>query len=222
MNIKIRVVLADDHDVVRTGIKAMLEKDPNIKVVGEADDGLQAVALVRSLIPNVLIIDNVMKTMNGLEVAKWVSEHEPACKIIMVTMYKEEPYVRRAFRNGVTAYILKDDVQKELPIAIQSVLRDERYWSEGIQDDVLEDLNVVMSTTEDDPLAHLSDREREIFYLMVSGESRPEICDTLSIALKTFDSHRTQIRKKLKVNTDTQLLQFAVLHGLVLNEQLNQ
>lgn len=222
MYTKISVVLADDHDVVRTGIKTLLEKDKNIKVVGEAADGIQAVSLVRALEPRLLIIDNVMDNMNGLEAVRIVANAVPSCKIIVLTMYDEMPYVRRAFRYGASAYILKDDVQTELLEAVQAVLANDTYVSHKIRGDAARIWDVDEIDGGRYPLSSLTKREREIFFLVASGCQRAEMAQELGVSAKTIDSHYHRMKTKLGLKSRTQLVRFALLHELILEEQLQR
>ena len=214
----IRVVLADDHALVRAGIRALLEKLPGIEVVGEADNGRQALELVRKSAPNLILLDISMAELGGLEVLPRIVKDFPGVKVLILSGHANEEYVLRALRSGAAGYMLKDAATAELQLAIDSVIQDKTYLSPSISrtviDSYLERVGGPFS-----PLEQLTPRQREILQLIAEGKNTKEIAHTLGISVKTVEAHRLQLMARLSIHDLPGLVRYAVRSGLVSAER---
>jgi len=209
-----KVLLADDHAVVRKGIHAVLTSLPGIEVVAETADGREALALIERLRPDVAVLDITMPGLNGLEVATRSAQASPRTKILILSMHAGEAYVAQALRAGVAGYLLKDAADDELPLAIKAVGRGDVYLSPKISRQVVERY-VASGSAQPDPLAGLTTRQREILQLVAEGKSSKEIAALLDLSVKTVESHRSQIMDRVGVHDLTGLVRFAIRVGLV-------
>jgi DNA-binding NarL/FixJ family response regulator len=209
-----RIVLADDHAVVRKGIRAVLAALPGVEVVAEAGDGREALALIEQHRPDIAVLDVTMPGLNGLEVAARVPKSAPGTKVVILSMHAGEAYVAQALRAGVAGYLLKDAADDELPTAIKVVSRGDVYLSPKISTQVVERY-VQAGSAQPDPLAGLTTRQREILQLVAEGKSSKEIASLLELSVKTVESHRSQIMERLGVHDLTGLVRFAIRVGLV-------
>ena len=211
----IRVLIAEDHALVRSGIRSLLDAAPGVKVVGEAGEGRAAIELFESLRPDVLLLDVEMGTLNGIETARRVRALDPAARILMLSMYREPQYVFEALKAGATGYLLKDDAFADLITALRSVVAGRRYLSpplaEMVMDDYVRRANGEQLTSQ---LDRLSPREREVLQLVAEGWSSPQVASTLHISVRTVDMHRRNISQKLDIHSIAGLTKFAILHGL--------
>lgn len=210
----IRVALADDHHLVRQGIRALLEKDAEIEVIGEAENGQEAVQLVEKLKPDVLVMDVAMPRLNGLEAASRVLSSTEKTKVVMLSMYSDETLVRQAVRNGVSGYLLKRSVSEELLLAIRAAVRGETYLSPGVSKAVLTDL-LEKEAGEFGLHELLTPREREVLQLIAEGNTNSEMAVKMSISEKTVEKHRASLMSKLEVHDAAALVRLAIKHGLV-------
>jgi len=210
----VRVLLADDHTLVRKGIRAVLASQPGIEIVAETGDGREALALIEQHRPDLAVLDITMPGLNGLEVAFRVSQVSARTKVLILSMHAGEAYVAQALRAGVAGYLLKDAADDELPMAIKAVARNEVYLSPRISKQLV-DRFVQSGATEPDPLAGLTSRQREILQLVAEGKSSKEIASMLELSIKTVESHRGQIMERLGVHDVTGLVRFAIRVGLV-------
>jgi DNA-binding NarL/FixJ family response regulator len=214
----IRVVLADDHALVRAGIRALLEKLPGIEVVGEADNGRQALELIKKSAPNLVLLDISMAELGGLEALPRIVKDFPAVKVLILSAHANEEYVLRALRSGAAGYMLKDAATAELQLAIDSVIEDKTYLSPSISrtviDSYLERVGGPFS-----PLEQLTSRQREILQLIAEGKNTKEIADTLDISVKTVEAHRLQLMARLEIHDVPGLVRYAVRSGLVSAER---
>ena len=214
----IRVVLADDHALVRAGIRALLEKLPGIEVVGEADNGREALELVRKRAPNLILLDISMAELGGLEALPRIVKDFPAVKVLILSGHANEEYVLRALRSGAAGYMLKDAASAELQLAIDSVTQDKTYLSPSISrtviDSYLERVGGPFS-----PLEQLTPRQREILQLIAEGRNTKEIAYTLGISVKTVEAHRLQLMARLSIHDVPGLVRYAVRSGLVSAER---
>ncbi len=210
----IRVLLADDHDLVRSGIRALLEKIETIDVVGEASDGAEALRLIEQLQPHVVLMDVSMPGLNGLEVTALASRRFSGVHVIILSMHADKEYVIQAMRAGAAGYLLKCSRGAELELAVLAAARGETYLSPAASKHLVESY---LGSEEDDstPLKRLTDRQREILVLMALGKARKEIARQLHLSVKTVDTHRAQIKQQLKINDNAGLVRFAVSAGLV-------
>jgi DNA-binding NarL/FixJ family response regulator len=213
-----RVLLADDHGLVRAGIRALIEKIPNVQVVGEASTGRAALELVKSKLPNLVLMDIGMAELGGLEALPRITKDFPGVKVIILSAHANEEYVIRALRSGAAGYMLKDAATAELELAITSVTQDKTYLSPSISRTVINDyLQRVGGPIS--PLEQLTSRQREILQLVAEGKSTKEIAYELDIGIKTVESHRLQLMDRLNIHDVPGLVRYAVRSGLVSAER---
>lgn len=213
------IVLADDHNVVRQGLRTLLEGEPGFEVVGEASDGHGAVDLVSSLQPDVLVIDLMMPNLNGLEVVRQVGKKFPTTRSIILSMHSNESYVVQALKYGAAGYVLKESIADELVRAINEVSIGRRYLSPPLSDQAIEAYSNKSKEHETDPYELLTTREREVLQLAVEGYSNKEIGERLSISPRTVESHRANFKQKLGLKTQTDLIRFALKQGIIAMEE---
>lgn len=209
------VLLADDHPLVRRGLRDLLDAEPGLTVVGEAEDGLQVIRLAEKLKPNILVVDLMMPNLNGLEVLRQVGHRCPKTRMIVLSMQSAAPYVIEAFRAGAIAYVLKDTAPQELIIAIQHSLLDIKYLSPKLPQRLGD---VLMSTSrkdDQDPYGRLTEREREVFQMASEGKTASEIAKLLSISPRTAELHRSRMMDKLGLRNQTELVHYAVRRGIL-------
>lgn len=211
----ISIVLADDHDVVRQGLKALLDTEPDLFIRGEAKDGLGALQLVESLKPDILILDLMMPGLNGLEVTRQVGKLSPTTRIIILSMHAGEAYVLEALRNGATGYVLKDSGADELVEAIHEVMEGHRYLSSPLSERAID---LYIQQAQDVPVDSyqtLTTREREVLQLAAEGNTNAEIADMLSISPRTAETHRANMMRKLNLHSSTDLIRYALQRGII-------
>lgn len=211
----IHLVLADDHIVVRQGLRALLESQPAIHVVGETGDGLEAVELVEQLRPDVLVVDLMMPGLSGLEVTRQVRQRFPNTRIVILSMHSGEPYVMEALRNGAEGYVLKASSAADLTQAVHDVMEGRRYLSPPLS---LEAVELFTQKTRDatlDLYETLTRRERQVLQLAAEGVSHNEISLRLSISPHTAMTHRTNLMRKLGLHNQTELVRFAIQRRLL-------
>lgn len=211
----IKIVLADDHQVVRKGLKALLASEADFEVVGEAGDGLETVKIVEQLLPDVLILDLMMAGINGLEVTRQLNKKCPDIAIVILSMHSNEAYVLESLRCGAKAFVLKESSPEELIGAIRAVAAGKRFLSAPLSEKAIEAYTQKTGDKPDDPYDHLTTREREILQLAVQGSSNAEIASRLYISPRTVETHRTNLMRKLDIHNNSQLIQFAIQHGLI-------
>jgi DNA-binding NarL/FixJ family response regulator len=209
-----RLLLADDHSLVRAGIRSLLEKIPGIEVTGEASNGREALELIRTELPDLVLMDVAMKELGGLEALPRISKNFPNVKVIILSAHANEEYVIRALRNGAAGYMLKDAATIELELAIDSVAQGKTYLSPSISrtviDSYLERVGNFSSSLE-----QLTARQREILQLVAEGKNTKEIAGTLDISVKTVEAHRLQLMARLDIHDVPGLVRYAVRSGLV-------
>ncbi len=206
----VSILLADDHQIVRQGLKVLLERE-GLEVVGEAADGHEAVQLAARLRPDVVVVDFVMPLLNGMDAAVQIHRMSPATKTILLTMYTEDQYVLEALRNGLRGYVIKTQAAADLVRAIREVLNNAVYLSPGISRAVVE---AYLSKTEV-PADPLTSREREVLQLVAEGKTTKEIAGVLGLSVKTAETHRTKIMRKLEIHETAGLVRYAIRRGLV-------
>jgi DNA-binding NarL/FixJ family response regulator len=213
-----RVLLADDHGLVRAGIRALLEKIPNVEVVGEAGTGREALELARSKLPSIVLMDIAMAELGGLEALPRITKDFPSVKVIILSAHASEEYVIRALREGASGYMLKDSATTELELAINSVIHGKIYLSPSISRTVIDDyLQRVGGAVS--PLEQLTSRQREILQSIAEGKNAKEIAADLDISIKTVESHRLQLMDRLNIHDVPGLVRYAIRNGLVSAER---
>lgn len=209
-----KIIIADDHNLVRQGIKSLLEKNENIKVIAEAADGHETIALVKQLQPDVLILDIAMPHLSGLQVISELCGAKIRTAIVVLTMYSDALTVKEAIRKGAKGYLLKDSIIEELIIAINAAIRGQIYLSPAITG-IFVGKNPLIESDDEVKANSLSLREREVLQLISEGYSNNDIGKRLEISYKTVEKHRTNIMNKLKVHSTAKLVREAVKNGLV-------
>ncbi len=207
----IRVLLADDHVLVREGLRALLAKEADIQVVAEAGDGREAVQAAREMRPDVAALDLSMPLLNGLEAARQIAAWEPGPRVILLTVHAEDHYVLEAVRAGVRGYVLKKQAAADLVRAIREVSGGGVYLSPGISAAVVEAVRSPRSLPED----ALTVREREVLQLVAEGKTTKEIAVLLGVSVKTADAHRTRLMQKLDIHDIASLTRYAIRHGII-------
>jgi DNA-binding NarL/FixJ family response regulator len=211
----ITIVLADDHRVVREGLRALLERHNDFTVVGEAADGQEAVKLVVTLKPNIVIMDISMPVLNGIEATQQVIEASPSTRVIILSMYSTSEHIFRSFKAGAQGYLLKESAGADVVSAVRAVHEGRRYLTEKITETILDDFIHQRSLAESEsPVSRLSKRERHILQLVVEGKSSSEIGTQLFLSPKTVETYRSRIMHKLSINDVPGLVKFALQHGL--------
>jgi DNA-binding NarL/FixJ family response regulator len=214
----VRILLADDHTLLRAGIRSLLEKMPGVEVVGEAADGREALNLVKTLQPNVVLMDIAMAGLNGLEATSRIAREFPNVRVIILSMHANEEYVLQTLRAGAAGYLLKDAATAELELAINAVARNDTYLSPAISKRVIEDY-LGRTSGQKSPREQLTPRQREILQLIAEGKSTKEMAFVLNLSVKTVETHRAQLMDRLDVHDVPGLVRHAMRMGLVPPEQ---
>ena len=216
---KIRVLLAEDHTLVRQGFRRILEDDPHITVVGEASTGLSAIQLTKELQPDVVVMDLSMPELGGLEASAEILRDLPQTKVLILSMYSNEAYVRKAFEIGAKGYILKNAIEVDLTRAVIALAEGGAYMSPGISNLVIESLKAgSFADRSQDPYERLTLREKEILQLIAQGKSNKEIAVLLNISVNTVAVHRAHVMETLGVHKTAELVLFAVKKGLIVTQ----
>jgi len=209
------ILLADDHHVVRLGLRALLDAEPDFDVIGEATDGLETSRMVETLKPEVLIVDLMMPGLNGLEVTRQVSRRASQTRIIILSMHANEAYVLEALRNGASAYVLKDSRADDLVYAVREVMQGRRYLSPPLSERAINSYIQQANESTLDPYETLTNREREVLNLAAQGCNATEIAQKLSISGRTAETHRANLMRKLDLHTQTDLIRYALRRGII-------
>ena len=212
---RITIVLADDHQMLRQGLRAVMAGEPDLAVVGEGVDGIEAIRLVEKLKPDVLVLDMMMPGLNGLDVTREVRDRFPLTQIVMLSMHSDNGYVREALRNGAMGYVLKGAAFAELVQAVRAAAEGRRYLSDSLSDRALVTYARSQGAAASDAYESLSTREREVLKLIAEGLSNPEIGRRLCLSPRTVDSHYRSLRSKLGLGSRTDIIKYAVRRGLV-------
>jgi DNA-binding NarL/FixJ family response regulator len=209
----ITVFLADDHTIVRDGLRYLLEAHDNIKVIGEASNGRDAVKKVKNLQPNIVIMDIVMADLNGIEATEQICSECPATRVVMLSMQSSSESILRSLKAGASGYLLKESAGRELINAIYTVNSGQRYLSTKVSDQMV---GAYLEQTEgiQDPLSVLSQREREVLQLVVEGQTSAEIAEKLFLSVKTIETYRSRLMQKIGIKNIPSLIKFAIQHGL--------
>jgi two-component system, NarL family, response regulator NreC len=211
---KIRVLLVDDHTVVRQGLRRVLENDPEIEIVGEVGDGRVAIDAARRLAPAVAVVDISLPSLNGIEVTRQLAKVAPDTKVLILSMHADDGYVRQSLKAGAKGYLLKDADDQDLIKAVRALNAGGSCFSPAVSKILLDDY-VQESRDAADELNLLSDREREVLQLIAEGKSNKEVAQLLHIAVSTVDSHRKHLMEKLDLHNTAAIVRFAVRKGLI-------
>jgi DNA-binding NarL/FixJ family response regulator len=210
----IRVLLVDDHAIIREGLRSLLEKQPEMEVVADTDDGRKAFDLVRELLPDIIIMDITMRGLNGIEATRQIIDEFPTVKVIALSIHSKRRYVADMLSAGAAGYILKECLFDELVQAIKAVAAGGRYLSPRIADVVVSDYVKRLSATAESPFEALTSREREVLQLVAEGKSTKQIALDLHLSTKTIEANRRQIMEKLNIHSVAELTKYAVREGL--------
>jgi len=213
---KVRILLADDHTVMRAGLRALLERQPNLEVVGEAEDGRQTVELASLHVPDVVVMDIAMPNLNGVEATRRMVSKQPAISVVILSMYSDESYVMRALEAGARAYLLKDSAVTDLIRAIEAVSQGKSFFSPKISRILAEEyVRALRQKGAADSYELLTPREREILQLLAEGKTNKEVATSLNISVYTAETHRGNILQKLNLHSSAELVLYAVRKGII-------
>ena len=208
---RIRILLADDHAVVRQGFKMILGSQPDMEIVGEAGNGREAVTLAEQFKPDVVVMDVAMPELNGIEATRRLALSAPHTRVVALSMHKDSVYVREILRAGARGYLLKDSVAADLVHAVRAVASGEGYLSPAVSNAVLDDYRRHVTN----PIDLLTSREREVLQMLAEGKTNKEIAGVLNLSVYTVDAHRGRIMEKLNLHSINELVRFAVRNGLI-------
>ena len=212
----VRILLADDHTVMRNGLRLLLERQPHLQVVGEAADGRQAVALCETVNPDVVVMDIAMPNLNGIEAARQIVNRNPRTAIAILSMHSDESYVIRALKAGARAYLLKDSAEADLLAAVRALTDGKSFFSPAISKILVEDyMRQLESRGAEDTYELLTNREREILQLLAEGRTNKEVANMLNLSLYTVETHRAHILQKLNLHSVPELILYAVRKGII-------
>jgi two-component system, NarL family, response regulator NreC len=213
---KVRILLADDHTLIRRGLRLVIEQQPDLVVVGEGSDGREAVSLAASLKPDVAVLDIGMPNLNGIEAAKQITDGETGTAVVILSMYSDETYILRALKAGARGYLLKDSVESDLVKAIHSVADGKSFFSPTVSRVLLEDyMRKLQRTGGESSYDLLTPREREVLQLIAEGKSNKEIADMLNLSVHTVETHRGNLMEKLNLKGIPELILYAVRKGII-------
>jgi two-component system, NarL family, response regulator NreC len=212
----IRILLADDHTVMRAGLRLLLERQSDLVVIGEAEDGRKAVALADMHSPDVAVIDIGMPNLNGIEATRQIAGKHPKTAVVILSMHSDESYVLRALKAGARAYLMKDSAEADLIRAVRAVSEGKSFFSPSISKMLLEDyMRRLEQRGEEDSYELLTTREREILQLLAEGKSNKDVANLLNVSLYTVETHRAHILQKLGLHTVPDLILYAVRKGII-------
>jgi DNA-binding NarL/FixJ family response regulator len=207
-----RILIADDHGIVRGGMKLLIDRQPDMEVVAEAEDGVEAVETALKVRPDLAVLDVSMPRLTGLQAARQIKAHLPDCQVLMLSMHDDQRYVFEALKAGASGYVLKRDVDQSLLDAIRAVHRGEAFLTNAVERSLIREW---MSDSAKGPEEPLSPREQEVLKLIAEAHTNREIADTLHLAEKTVESHRANILRKLGMRDRVELVRYAVRRGLI-------
>ena len=213
---KMKILLADDHDIVRAGLKSLLERQHDVDIVGEAADGRQVVRMAEELNPSIIVMDIAMPRLNGIDAAAQILRHNADTKIIILSMYADEEFLVRALTAGVKGYLLKDAVQEDLLRAVRAVATGRSFFSPAIAQALAEDyVRQLQHKGLEDSYQLLTEREREILHLLAEGKSNKEVAAILNVSPYTVETHRTHLMQKLNLHNTAEIVLYAVRKKIV-------
>jgi DNA-binding NarL/FixJ family response regulator len=208
----ITILLADDHAVVRDGLRLTLEGNPDLRVLGDASNGMEAIRLAQRFKPNVVVLDIAMPQLNGIDAIPQILEAVPSAQIVILSMHSNAEYALRALEAGALGYVLKESAAREVADAIRSVHARKRYLSPQVADALID--HTLQAQPYHNPLAGLSQREREILQLLAEGKANLEIAQLLSLSPKSVETYRSRLMSKLDIHDLASLIRFAIKHGI--------
>ena len=209
-----KVLIAEDHGVVRQGLRALIEEEPGIEVVGEAEDGLEVMELAEQSLPDVILMDITIPNLNGVEATRYILESHPNIRIIALSVHFDKHFVMEMLRAGASGYVLKSYLFDEVLRALKTVAAGQHYLSPKITEIVLDDYIPLISKTEESSKEHLTSRERQVVQLLAEGKTTKQIARQLHVSPKTVDSNRRQVMKKLGISSVAELTKYAIREGL--------
>lgn len=213
---KIRVLLAEDHTIVRKGLRSLLDAERDTEVVGEAEDGRKAIQLVEKLCPDVVLMDISMPGLNGLEATRQITKRFPEVKVLILTVHSDEEYIRQVLSAGASGYLVKQAAPSELASAIRAAYQGDFFPSPSISRELIEDYTrQAEAMSENDSLLALTDREREVLQLIAEGHSNRQIAEILHISVKTVETHRAHLTDKLGIRSAAELTKYALRKGVI-------
>jgi two-component system response regulator NreC len=213
-NSAIRIIVADDHQIVRQGLRLLLEAEPDMEVIAEADNGRKVLRKAQELLPDIIIMDLSMPELNGIEATRQILSGVPETKVIALSMHSDSLFVLNMIKAGASGYLLKDCALEELIKAIRTVVSRKTYLSPGISDILIRDFVTGWQTTSSSAFSVLSTREREVLQLMAEGKTTNQIADGLCVSVKTVEAHRKQVMTKLGIHSVAELTKYAIRQGL--------
>ena len=213
---KIRILLADDHTVVRKGLRLLLESHPDLEVIADAADGRETVALAEQHTPDVVVMDVAMPALNGIEAARQICAKLPHTAVVFLSMHSDEGYVLKALKAGARAYLLKDSAENDLISAVKAVTEGKAFFSPAISKMLVEDyMRQMQERAVEDSYDLLTTREREILQLLAEGKSNKEVANVLNLSLYTIETHRSNIFQKLNLHSTAELILYAIRKGVI-------
>lgn len=213
---RVQILLADDHTVMRSGLKLLLEREPGFSVVAEAGDGRSAIEMVEKLAPDVVVMDIAMPNLNGIEAAARITDAHPKISVVMLSMHSDEAYVLRALKAGARGYLLKDSAESDLIHAVRNVSQGKTFFSPAISNLLVEDyIRELRERRVEDSYELLTPRERELVQLLAEGKTTKEIAAGLNLSPYTVDTHRSNLMRKLNLNSLAELILYAVRKGVI-------
>jgi DNA-binding NarL/FixJ family response regulator len=210
----VKIILADDHRIMREGLRALLEQQSGMEIIAEAEDGRTTVDLAHEFKPDVVVIDISMPDLNGIDATRQIISAAPHIKVIALSMHSDRKFVREMLSAGASGYLLKDSAFEELGTALAAVLNNQTYLSPKIADTVVRDYLGKIDTTESRTSPSLTHREREVLQLLAEGRTTKEIASKLCVSIKTIETHRKQIMEKVGLNSVAELTKYAIREGL--------
>lgn len=213
-----KVLLVDDHAILRDGLRMVLEAQPGITVIGEAENGRQALDMVEDLHPDVVVMDIAMPQMNGAEATRQIKRRFPSTRVLILTMHENQQYLMQIINAGAIGCVLKRSAGAELVTAVRAAARGESYFSPSMASMLLEDYRVRLSHEQDDDVGMFTEREREVLQLVAEGKTNKEIADILTVSIKTVQTHRAHIMEKLDAHDRTDLVRYAMRKGIIPSE----
>ena len=211
---KIRILLADDHKIMREGLKALIDKQPDMEVAAETQDGLTTVRLAQKLLPQIIIMDIGMPEMNGIDATRQIVSENRDIKIIALSMHSDRRFVLEMLKAGASGYLLKDSAFEELVTAVHTVMANQPYLSPKVTDIVVKEYLHNLPANDKNVFTILTVREREVLQLLAEGKSTKQIASTLNLSVKTVETHRQQIMEKLEIRTVAELTKYAIREGI--------